>query len=98
MPEGYVFTGKPQEDIELFLNAAQCNFTKGMEAAVAETGRKVTCLVTDAFLWFGADMAKKFQVPWIAFWTAGPVSLSTHVYTDLIRETLGQGQLMFSKC
>ncbi|GAV66155.1 UDPGT domain-containing protein [Cephalotus follicularis] len=91
VPEGYVFVGKPQESIELFVKAAPETFRKGVEAAVAETGRKVSCLVTDAFFWFAAEIAGELGVPWVPFWTAGPCSLSTHVYTDLIRKTIGVG-------
>ncbi|XVF41656.1 hypothetical protein PTKIN_Ptkin01aG0297500 [Pterospermum kingtungense] len=87
--EGYVFVGKPQEDIELFMKVAPQNFRKGMEAAVAESGRKVSCLVTDAFFWFAKETADGSAVPWLPFWTAGACSLSSHLYTDLIREKLG---------
>ncbi|XP_030469083.1 anthocyanidin 3-O-glucosyltransferase UFGT-like [Syzygium oleosum] len=89
VPEGYVRVGKPQEDIELFLRAAPANFRKGMEEAVAKTGRRVSCLVTDAFFWFCADMAAEMELPWVAFWTAGPASLSAHLYTEHLRQTLG---------
>ncbi|XVF30441.1 hypothetical protein REPUB_Repub16aG0057800 [Reevesia pubescens] len=89
--EGYVFVGKPQEDIELFMKVAPENFSKGMEIAVAETGMKVSCLVTDAFFWFAKEMAEEIGVPWLPFWTAGACSLSSHLYTDPIRKTLGVG-------
>ena len=49
----------------------------------------MSCLVTDAFYWFGNDMAAEIGVPWLPFWTAGPNSLSTHLYTDEIREKIG---------
>nr|AJW28718.1 UDP-glucosyltransferase [Fragaria vesca subsp. vesca] len=92
VPEGYVFVGKPQEDIELFMKAAPDNFRRCLEASVAESGREVSCLVTDAFFWFGAHMADDMGgVPWVPFWTAGPASLSAHVHTDLIRNTTGGG-------
>ncbi|XP_061995645.1 anthocyanidin 3-O-glucosyltransferase 2 [Rosa rugosa] len=92
VPEGYVFVGKPQEDIELFMKAAPDNFRRCLEASVAETGRKVSCLVTDAFFWFGAHMADDLGgLPWVPFWTAGPASLSAHVHTDLIRNTTSMG-------
>ncbi|XWS57350.1 hypothetical protein CRYUN_Cryun09bG0166900 [Craigia yunnanensis] len=94
VPEGYVFVGKPQEDIELFMKMTPQNFRKGMEVAVAETGRKVSCLVTDAFFWFAKYMAEENGVPWLPFWTAGACSLSSHVYTDLIREKLGVGGIV----
>lgn len=97
VPEGYVFVGKPQEDIELFMKAAPESFLRSVKAAVAEMGREVSCLVTDAFFWFAAEMAEEMGVPWVPFWTAGPNSLSTHVYTDLIRETIGIGGTFFSQ-
>ncbi|XP_010549820.1 PREDICTED: UDP-glycosyltransferase 78D2-like [Tarenaya hassleriana] len=89
VPEGYVFTGKPQEAIELFLTAAPESFRRGMGTAEAEVGRRVTCLVTDAFYWFAAEMAAEMEAVWVAFWTAGPCSLSAHLCTDLIRRTIG---------
>nr|ARA67360.1 UDP-glucose flavonoid 3-O-glucosyltransferase [Paeonia delavayi] len=91
VPDKYVFTGKHQENIELFMKAAPENFWKGIEAAVAETGRKVSCLVTDGFFWFAAEMAEEMGVPWVPFWAGGPHSLSTHVLTDFIRDKVGAG-------
>uniref|UniRef100_A0A6M2FBK2 Glycosyltransferase n=1 Tax=Populus davidiana TaxID=266767 RepID=A0A6M2FBK2_9ROSI len=90
-PEGYVFSGNPQEHIELFMKSARESFKKAMEVAVSETGRKVSCLVSDAFFWFAGEMAEEIGVVWLPFWTAGPTSLSAHVYTDLIRDTFGVG-------
>lgn len=85
-----MFSGKRQEDIELFMNAADANFRKAVEAAVAETGRPLTCLVTDAFIWFAAEMARDWNnVPWIPCWPAGPNSLSAHLYTGIIRDKIG---------
>ncbi|XP_015878556.3 anthocyanidin 3-O-glucosyltransferase UFGT [Ziziphus jujuba] len=88
VPEGYQFQGKPQEKIELFVKAAPQSFREAFDVAVRETGKEVTCLLTDAFFWFAADMAQEMRVPWLSFWTAGPTSLSAHLYTDLIRSTL----------
>ncbi|KAK6926145.1 hypothetical protein RJ641_007864 [Dillenia turbinata] len=89
VPEGYVFKGKPQEDIELFMRAAPESFRSVIEVAAEETGRPVSCLVVDAFFWFAPEMAEEMEVEFVPFWTAGPGSLSAHVYTDLIRETIG---------
>ncbi|KAJ0013799.1 hypothetical protein Pint_21758 [Pistacia integerrima] len=89
VPEGYVFTGKHQEVIELFMKAGPVNLRKAVDTAVAKTGRKVSCLVSDAFLWFSADVAEELDVPWVACWASGLSSLSAHVYTDLIRERIG---------
>ncbi|KAI4384695.1 hypothetical protein MLD38_002814 [Melastoma candidum] len=85
---GYTFSGKHQEDIELFIQAAPYSFAEGMRAAEAKTGRKITCIISDAFLWFAADMARDLDVPWLAFWTAGPAALTAHLHTDLLREKL----------
>lgn len=91
VPEGYTFLGKPQEEIELFLKAAPESFRKSIKAAVAETEKEVTCLVTDAFFWFAAEIAEAIRVDWMAFWTSSPASISSHFYTDLIRENFGAG-------
>lgn len=86
---GYVFSGKPQEDINLFLAVAADEFRRGVEKAAVDSGRKITCLVADAFLWFSCDLAQEIGVPWVPLWTSGACSLSTHIYTDLIRQTVG---------
>ncbi|CAH8320207.1 unnamed protein product [Eruca vesicaria subsp. sativa] len=87
VPEGYVFSGRPQEAIELFLVAAPESFRKAISSAENDAGKKVTCLLTDAFFWFASDMAAEMKATWVAFWTAGPNSLSVHLYTDLIRQS-----------
>ena len=84
---GYVLSGKPQEDINLFLAVASDEFRRGL--VNVDSGRKITCLVADAFLWFSCDLAQEIGVPWVPLWTSGACSLSTHIYTDLIRQTLG---------
>lgn len=85
IPEGYVFQGKPQEDINLFLAVAEEELRKGVKVAEADIGLRIGCLVVDAFFWFSGDMAEEMSIPWVAFWTAGACSLSAHFYTDLIR-------------
>ncbi|KAF9617345.1 hypothetical protein IFM89_035544 [Coptis chinensis] len=89
VPEGYVFTGKRQEDIELFLSVTPENFKNGINKVVFETKKNISCLMTDAFLCHAADMADEMNVPWIPLWTAGACALSTHLYTDLIRDVVG---------
>ncbi|KAI7742217.1 hypothetical protein M8C21_017773 [Ambrosia artemisiifolia] len=90
IPEGYVFKGTPQEDVNLFLAVAEEEFRKGVRVAETDTGLKISCLVVDAFFWFCGDMAEEMNIPWVAFWTAGACSLAAHVYTDLIREKSAQ--------
>ncbi|KAK3040318.1 hypothetical protein RJ639_029372, partial [Escallonia herrerae] len=89
LPEGYVFTGNVHETVEAFMKATPGNFKEGMREAEAEAGVKVGCLLTDAFLAFGGEMADAMGVPWIAFWIGGPCSLSIHIHTDPIRSTVG---------
>lgn len=89
LPEGFRFTGNPREPVEHFLKATPGNFVRALEKAVAKTGLEISCLITDAFLWFAAEMAEEMRVPWIAYWTAGPRSLLAHVDSDIIREIIG---------
>ncbi|KAL9279726.1 putative UDP-glucuronosyl/UDP-glucosyltransferase, UDP-glycosyltransferase family [Arabidopsis thaliana] len=88
VPEGYVLSRNPQEAVELFLEAAPEIFRRELAVAETEVGRKVTCMLTDAFIWFAGDMAAEMKVSWVAFWTSGQNSLTAHLYTDLIRETI----------
>ncbi|XP_055808898.1 anthocyanidin 3-O-glucosyltransferase-like [Solanum dulcamara] len=74
-----------REAIDLFMQSTPTNFEKSMKEAEDETGVKFSCIFSDAFLWFSCEFAKKMNIPWIAFWTAGSCSLSVHLYTDLIR-------------
>ncbi|CAI8611233.1 unnamed protein product [Vicia faba] len=78
--------------IQLFIQAMPENFKNAIDVAVTETGKNITCLVTDAFYWFGADLAEEMNAKWVPLWTAGAHSLLTHVFTDLIREKLGDNR------
>ncbi|KAJ4823768.1 hypothetical protein Tsubulata_012084 [Turnera subulata] len=89
LPSNYQFSGNPQEPVHYFLKAAPDNFKLAMEVAVKETGRKISCLVSDAFFWFAADLAENLQVPWVPLWTSGPRALLLHVETDEIRRRIG---------
>lgn len=82
-------TKSPSEAIGLFLKAAPGSFRSVMEVAVAETGRKISCVMSDAFFGFAGKMAEEMDVPWVPLWTAGPRSLLSHVDTEVIRQTLG---------
>ncbi|KAM1317516.1 hypothetical protein ACFX13_002874 [Malus domestica] len=88
VPKNHVLKGHPMEVVELFLKATPANYKIGIEKAVAETGKKVTCLITDAFLVFAGEMAQNWGVPWIPLWIPMPCNLSAHIYTDLIRGEL----------
>nr|GMD39661.1 UDP-glucose:flavonoid 3-O-glucosyltransferase [Ipomoea batatas] len=75
---------------EEFIMAMPGNYQTAVAEAEAETGTKFGCFLTDAFLWFGGDLAaERGGVPWIALWTAGACSLSAHLYTDFVRSLVG---------
>ncbi|XP_018472911.1 flavonol 3-O-glucosyltransferase-like isoform X2 [Raphanus sativus] len=86
--EGYVLSGRPHEAFELFIVAAPENFRKAVASAESDVGKKVTCLLTDAFFWFASDMAAEMKATWVAFWAAGPNSMTAHLYTDRIRDAI----------
>ncbi|KAG8372414.1 hypothetical protein BUALT_Bualt12G0063700 [Buddleja alternifolia] len=89
-PEG--FSGSHFEAVGLFLNASPGNFEKAIEVAEGEIGLKVSCLISDAFLYFACDLAEKRGVPWVPFWTAASSSLSAHIYTDAIQNAEGSAE------
>ncbi|KAJ4709369.1 Glycosyltransferase [Melia azedarach] len=89
LPEGFQFRGNPEEPVEYFLKATPGNFERALKTAVAEMGTEVSCLLTDAFLWFSAEIAESMRVPWIPYWTSGARSLLLHVDTDNIRQIMG---------
>ncbi|GMJ00576.1 UDP-glucosyl transferase 78D2 [Hibiscus trionum] len=90
VPINHVFSGNPVERLDLFLKAAPENFQRALDIAVKESGRNVSCLVTDIFLTFAADMAEDMQATWIPVCVSIPQSLSAHIYTDLIRRLFGE--------
>lgn len=92
IPEGHVLSGNPEEAVVLFLEAAPGNFREVMEVAERESGMRFSCLLTDAFFWFAAEMAEERGIPWVPFWTSGPMSLAVHVYTDEIRNKVFGGK------
>ncbi|CAH9068362.1 unnamed protein product [Cuscuta epithymum] len=70
-----------------FVATMPTNYEKAVAEAEEEIGTKFGCFLTDAFIWFGGDMAADGRggAPWIALWTAASSALSIHLHTDLIR-------------
>ncbi|KAK9149913.1 hypothetical protein Scep_008670 [Stephania cephalantha] len=90
VPPNHVFSGHPLEPVELFIKATPHNFTKAFQEAVSRNNNnKISCIMSDAFFWFLAEVAADINVPWVPLWTAASTSLSLHFYTDLIRQTIG---------
>ncbi|KAL5787851.1 hypothetical protein ACOSP7_004800 [Xanthoceras sorbifolium] len=81
-----VSTQHPLETVELFLRATPENYKKGLETAVAETGRNISCFITDAFLTFAGEMAQSINAAWIPVFVAMPYNVSAHFYTKQIRQ------------
>nr|QTU90760.1 flavonoid 3-O-glucosyltransferase [Epimedium koreanum] len=86
-PGNHVYTGS-HEDYDLFMRSIPTIYNNGIQKSVLETGKSITCFLTDLFLFHAADLAEELKVPWIPFWTAGACSLSTHLHTDLIIKTI----------
>lgn len=86
LPKGYVPSGHPLERVHMFIRAMPDNFRKAVDVAVEERERKITCIVADAFLWFGNEMSEEMGAKWVPVWMAGPHALLTHVITDDLRE------------
>ncbi|CAM8901031.1 unnamed protein product [Rhodiola kirilowii] len=88
LPEGYKPSRNPTEPIALFLNVARDSFREGIQKAESERGVKISCLLSDAFVYFAADIAQDLKVPWVAFWGAAPIPIAIHYHTDDILEKL----------
>ncbi|XP_027368769.1 flavonoid 3-O-glucosyltransferase-like [Abrus precatorius] len=89
IPEDFVITDPVIEPLNMFINVTPGNYKTAMDEVAAKTGKHITCLLTDAFYWFAADMAEEMHAKWVPLWTAGPHPLLAHASTDLIREKLG---------
>ncbi|ESR36886.1 hypothetical protein CICLE_v10030331mg, partial [Citrus x clementina] len=74
------------EAVELLQKATPENFKKGLNAAVFETGRKISCMLTDAFLTFSGEMARDMHIPWLPVFVAMPYNVSAHIHTGLIHQ------------
>ncbi|CAN6178981.1 unnamed protein product [Urochloa humidicola] len=77
--------------MELFMAAAESGGLKaGLEAArAAAGGARVTCVVSDAFVWPAADAAAAAGAPWVPLWTAAACALLAHLRTDALRADVG---------
>lgn len=80
------------ERVNLFLRAGPHNLKEGVRLAVSETKKRVTCVISDAFVTPALDVAQELGVPWLALWISHSCSLSAHFYTDLIRQKCGSGE------
>ncbi|GAB2218258.1 hypothetical protein Drorol1_Dr00001478 [Drosera rotundifolia] len=89
VPPGHVFSGHYGEPIGLFLRAGKESFRNGMDEAEAVVGVRISCVLSDAFLWFCGELAEERAATWVAFWTSGAAAVSAHLHTDLFRKEIG---------
>ncbi|XXG51672.1 hypothetical protein AAC387_Pa03g0192 [Persea americana] len=87
LPEGHELKGGIEEELEFFLRATPGNYREALKRV--DEKEKVSCVLSDAFLWFAGEMAEEMGVPWVAFWIAVACSLLVHLCTDLIRQMIG---------
>ncbi|XP_074572177.1 anthocyanidin 3-O-glucosyltransferase 7-like [Curcuma longa] len=98
LPEGEDPPEDELERISLFLSALPHSLPAAMDAAVQKAGGAVaTCVVSDAFMWMAGDEAAAVGAPWIALWNGGPAALFAHLWTDLLRDTIGVGDQVIAR-
>ncbi|KAI3909615.1 hypothetical protein MKW98_014032 [Papaver atlanticum] len=85
------FTGPHKAEMIFFVKSMVENYKNGIHSVYGDEMKMIKCFICDSFMYFGSDMADELGVPLISFWTAGPCSLSTHFYTDLIRQSITLG-------
>ncbi|MED6151697.1 hypothetical protein PIB30_084846 [Stylosanthes scabra] len=86
IPQGHILSSNPVEKIDLFLNTGPHNLQEGIDLAVADTRKRVTCIISNAFVTDSLIVAKNLHVPWIPVWLAMSCTLSSHFYTHAIRD------------
>jgi len=84
--EGHPLANHPIEKINFFLKTGPENLQKGIQMAEEDTKKRVTCIISDAFVPYSIVVAQTLNVPWIAFWPPMSCTLSLYFYIDLIRQ------------
>jgi len=101
LPENYNFAGNLDEVMDYFFKATPGNFKQAMEVAVREVGKDFTCIMSDAFLWFAADLAQELHVTWVPLWTSSSRSLLLVLETDLVHQKMRSiinGKVLYFPC
>ncbi|KAL2343859.1 hypothetical protein Fmac_005144 [Flemingia macrophylla] len=87
VPEGHPLENHPLERMNFFLKTGVDNLQKGIQLAEADTKKRVTCIIADAFVTSSLLVAQTLNVPWIAFWPPASCTLSLfYFYNELIRQ------------
>lgn len=74
----------PREQVDAFLKRAPESFRAAIDAAEREAGKKVSCLLSHAFLVFACEIAEQMGVPWVTFWVPSPCFLSACIHVEVL--------------
>lgn len=77
-----------EEEGEWYYTTAPQSYEMVIEAAEAEIGVPVSCLLTDVITASASEIATKMGVKWIAVWVAAPYGLLAQVHTHAIIDHL----------
>ncbi|KAF8034044.1 hypothetical protein BT93_C0353 [Corymbia citriodora subsp. variegata] len=86
LPAGHHVATKlhPRELVDVFLKQAPESFRAAIDAAERDARRKVSCLLSHAFLVFACEIAEQMRVPWVTFWVPSPCFLSACVHVEVL--------------
>ncbi|XP_065869683.1 anthocyanidin 3-O-glucosyltransferase 7-like [Euphorbia lathyris] len=74
------------QEMHSLAKAVPENFKRGIDATETQTGRKITCFLTDAmFCYHISSMAEERKVSWIALWVPAPYALPAFLNLDYIQ-------------
>ncbi|KAI4380115.1 hypothetical protein MLD38_006340 [Melastoma candidum] len=71
-----------------FLESVTSNYKSTIGLTEQESGLKVGCLLTDAFMLFACEIAEAMNIKWVPFWVLAPHSLSGFLYVDVISSSM----------
>ncbi|XP_048133164.1 anthocyanidin 3-O-glucosyltransferase 7-like [Rhodamnia argentea] len=74
----------PRKQGDMFLKQAPESFREAIGAAERDARRKVSCLLSHAFLVFACEIAEEMGVPWVTFWVPSPCFLSACVHVEVL--------------
>ncbi|WCJ17851.1 Anthocyanidin 3-O-glucosyltransferase [Euphorbia peplus] len=73
-------------EMNSFIEEAPGIIKRSIDEAEVDSGKKITCLITDLTFSFAVgEIAKERNIPWIALWVPAPCSLPAFFHLDLLR-------------
>lgn len=86
LPNVRIYDAGDGKSPDHFLKSAKGSYESSIGVAQRESGQKVGCLLTDAFMLFASEIAEAMNVKWVALWVPAPYSLSSFIYVDVIAD------------